>query len=138
MQKKWSRGSGTRALVDALRTEIEELREENARLRLEAQRPAGPGLAAARIGEIGARVAFTDEGDEAWESLTEASVLRDALLRVCRELATCALQVERQLTTLLPPTELDRRVRDRRRVPNHPQAPGSVEGTAAVGLEEAS
>lgn len=142
MKKRlWPQRAGARALIEDLRALLLELQEENARLRVEAQRPTSPGRAAERISEVADALRFTDEGDEAWEALAEASVLRDALLNVCRELANCALQAERQLTTLLPPPELDRRVRDRRRSqpgrphPNGSHGPG---GRLGAELEEAS
>jgi hypothetical protein len=116
------------ATIQALREEVATLREENARLRLESQRALTPGRAATHIREITSSCeAHPQEmGDDAWQVLTDAHVLRSALLAVCRELHTSAGQLERALETGVPISELDRRVRSRahlRSVPTPSQEP---------------
>ncbi len=101
--------------ISTMRAEVQDLREENARLRLDHQRPIAPAETADRLRQrVEEATAFSDAGDDAWAALTEASVLRDALLNVCQELAVCASTIERQLVSMTPAPEIDRRATDRR------------------------
>jgi hypothetical protein len=66
----------------------------------------------------------SDEGDDAWTALTEATVLRDAMLAVCRDVQAAMRNVEVQLSSGVPITELDRRRTDRApQMPQMPQTP---------------
>lgn len=102
--------------------EVELLRYENAMLRSEQQRSLSLGKAGERVREnLGDKLgdgaapptSGTDEGDDAWTALTEATVLRDAILAVCRDVQAAMRNVEVQLSSGVPITELDRRRTDR-------------------------
>lgn len=113
--------------------ELELLRYENAMLRAEQQRALSLGKAGERAREQLANVATspgihqggaqgairggigagTDEGDDAWSALTEATVLRETMLAVCQDLQNAMRHVQVQLSSGVPITELDRRKSDR-------------------------
>lgn len=97
--------------------EIELLKYENAVLRSEQQRALSLGKVGERIrGELGNVVTSgTDEGDEAWGALMEATVLRDTLMSVCQDLQTALRHVQLQLGSGVPIPEHDRRRIDRGR-----------------------
>lgn len=96
------------------RTDLEQLNEELARLRLERHRT----LNLAEVGRSARAIAeATVDSDEAWHAVTEAQALRASLLGVLRDLQTAAGQLERQLGTVTPAAEVDCRVApDRRRL----------------------
>ena len=105
--------------------ELELLRYENAMLRAEHQRTLSLGKAGERSRERLANIVTsgTDEGDDAWSALTEATVLRDTLLAVCQDLGNALRHVQVQLSSGVPITELDRRKTDR-----EPQPAAAGEG----------
>jgi hypothetical protein len=109
--------------------ELELLRYENAMLRAEQQRTLSLGKAGERSRERLANVVTsgTDEGDDAWSTLTEATVLRDTLLAVCQDLQNALRHVQVQLSSGVPITELDRRKTDR-----EPQPAAAGEGSRIV------
>ena len=109
--------------------ELELLRYENAMLRAEQQRTLSLGKAGERSRERLANVVTsgTDEGDDAWSALTEASVLRDTLLAVCQDLQNALRHVQVQLSSGVPITEHDRRKTDR-----EPRSAAAREGLHAV------
>lgn len=94
------------------------MRAENARLRLERQAPLSLGATAER-----ARVLLADSpdleaapgDDSAATTLANAYMIRASILAVCEDLETTIGQLSLRLQTGAPPSELDRRVRDRRR-----------------------
>jgi hypothetical protein len=102
-------------LVARLREEIEGLKQENALLRSEQQRPLSLGAAAGAIrGQLlPAAADSTDQGDEAWAAVTDATVLQATIVSVCQDLQTAIHHVQTQLTTGIPVSELDRRATDR-------------------------
>jgi hypothetical protein len=114
------------------------LKEENAVLRSEQQRPLHVGKAAAVIRDrVTALAALaTDDGDDAWGALAATTVLRETLVAACRDLETAIHHVHVQLTRGIPAPELDRRRTDR-----HPDrwlrggevvAPGAIEPKEAL------
>lgn len=112
------RGDAEQAqLVARLREEIDLLKQENALLRSEQQRPRSLGQAAGAIRRLPAQANRLDddgdEGDEAWATVTDATVLKATLASVCSDLQTAIHHVQRQLTTGIPAPELDRRVTGR-------------------------
>jgi hypothetical protein len=109
--------------------ELELLRYENAMLRAEQQRTLSLGKAGERSRERLANVVTsgTDEGDDAWSALTEATVLRDTVLAVCQDLQNALRHVQLQLSSGVPITELDRRKTDR-----EPQTAATGDGMHTV------
>jgi hypothetical protein len=119
-----------RAELGDLRQELQVMRAENARLRLERQAPLSLGATAER-----ARVLLADSpdleaapgDDSAATTLANAYMIRASILAVCEDLETTIGQLSLRLQTGAPPSELDRRVRDRRRA--KAKAAAEVAGT---------
>jgi len=113
--------------------ELVALREENAKLRLEGQRALDLGRATERIRDAvaTATVAGDAEGD-AWDALTEATVMRTALLAVCEDLQKAVGITERRLRTQIPGPELDRRLGDQ---PQGPWAGAANRRAKAMGVD---
>jgi hypothetical protein len=137
----WRRGRGADE-ASALREQLDRLTAENMRLRLEQQRPLSLGAVSAQLAATAdalangsgagetpvATPAGTATGagegagrdaaaalDEAQHQLARASTLRATVLDVVQSLQVAAAQLERQLVADVPLTEVDRRVRPRRR-----------------------
>ncbi|MDP9395369.1 MAG: hypothetical protein M3Q27_14435 [Actinomycetota bacterium] len=104
------RGRGERALA-ALREEVERLREENARLRLDAQRPLHLLTVAETVRSLSDAPA-PDAADEMRHELAELMTIRTGWLAVLRDLQTAGAQLERRLSLGTPSSEIDRRVRE--------------------------
>jgi hypothetical protein len=110
-------------LEDLLR-EVEELRGENARLRMDATRPASMQDARARLAEIAGRYKTVGEGaihgtkqdrlDEAWHLMAEAQRVRSSLMSVLSDLAAACGQLSRQMAIDGGSMEIDRRITERR------------------------
>jgi hypothetical protein len=108
---------------DELRLEVERLQQENMRLRLETQRPLSMGKLADELAQLATGLGDSpdpnasdavDAVDAAHHVLASAEVTRQTVLNVLESLTIAAAQLRRQLETDVPPTELDRRVHDRR------------------------
>ncbi|WP_369051977.1 hypothetical protein [Kineococcus terrestris] len=130
----WQRSGGSAEELEGLREEVARLTQENLRLRMEQQRPAGLhhvqrqiARHAAAGGEAAERAAAREEAaDEAVHALAQAETARRAVLDVLDSLVVAAGQMQRQLTEGVPLAELDRRVVDRR-------SPGRVGDGRAAG-----
>ena len=104
--------------VSTLRGELERLHEENARLRLDAQRPLHLLTVAEKVRAcVPSPEAGAEAADEARQLLVDTMVLKTAMLAVLRDLQTAAAQLERRLELDAPNSEIDRRVRDREHIP---------------------
>ena len=101
--------------VAALRSEIAELREENAQLRLAPHRnDAAEPLAALRrladrladglddAGAPGSASPADAAADAAWQAMTDVLVMRDVLLEMCAQIRSVADQMARRLERLGP------------------------------------
>ena len=103
--------------IELLEQELEELREENARLRVEQQRPLDPFAVAAQLDDAGRALAIRDataadgSGGDAQQML-DLGVVREGLIEVCSRLQTLSGQLHRQLSDGTAAPEIDRRVRD--------------------------
>lgn len=121
----WNRWRGAGAADDevtVLRAWVEQLTQDNMRLRLSQQRPSSPGQLADNLQDLGAElgslaVTSADAGDEALHDLAQARAIRRSVTDVLVQLQVVAAQLERQLVGELPIAEIDRRVMDR---PTHP------------------
>jgi hypothetical protein len=85
----------------ALYTELTLLREENARLQTEQYRRPNLGTVleqARAVADTGAQGA--DAADEAAQMLADGLVVRESLLKVCRELAAMLASLEANLLTI--------------------------------------
>jgi hypothetical protein len=108
--------TSVQAALDAARIEIERLREDNHRLRTERLRGAGIGAAVGRAaGVAGTAAEIEDRRDQAWHKGVEVLVLQEMLLDLCMSVERAMIAVRAQLADGIPPTELDRRLVDRRR-----------------------
>jgi hypothetical protein len=102
--------------LTAVHAELEELRDENARLQLERQRLASTADAADTLRDrLRTLERAADSADEAWHVLAGSAVLRDTLLGVIGDLERTLRVARHQLLSDTPVTELDRRTEDRRR-----------------------
>lgn len=105
---------------DSLRLEVERLQQENMRLRLEAQRPLSMGKLADEFAQLARSLHESadpdpsDTVDSAYHVLSNAEATRQAVLNVLDSLTIASGQLRRQLEMDVPPTEVDRRVHDRR------------------------
>jgi hypothetical protein len=89
--------------LERVETELVLLREENARLRLErAQRPdAGPMIE--RLKTLSAiEPPDHDHRDEAWHLISQALVMRDVLIDVCKEIGQTTITLQTRLSDLAP------------------------------------
>jgi hypothetical protein len=87
---------------EALEAELVLLREENARMKVDAARPPGPGRAVERIRGVAAAAEAApakepDGGDEAWHALAEATMLREVLTDMCDEVQGAIAAVQNRL-----------------------------------------
>jgi hypothetical protein len=105
---------------DALRREVDRLKQENMRLRLQTQRPLSMGKLADEFAELTRSLDVpvesdpSDTVDAAYHVLSSAEATRRAVLGVLESMCTAAAQLRRQLESDLPSSEIDRRVQDRR------------------------
>ena len=103
--------------IAALRSEIAELREENAQLRVAPHRnDAAEPLATLRglAGRFAAGPQHVDVSgsaspgdaaggaDDAWQAMTDVLVMRDVLLEMCAQIRSVADQMARRLERLGP------------------------------------
>lgn len=102
--------------LHALRQELDVLRAENARLRLERETPASIGAASERAHALLAapRPDPERDADSAATMLAEAVLVRSSVITVVEELQITFARLLQQLRSGAPAVELDRRVRDRR------------------------
>lgn len=102
--------------VEDLQAELERLRDENMRLRLDRQRMLGAASSADRVRELAdAMRSAADSTDDTWQVLADSEALRDELIDVVAEVRRAMSAAEERLLSGTPATELDRRSRDRRR-----------------------
>jgi hypothetical protein len=95
------------ALIDALEADALLLREENARLRVKLESSPDVGHVIERLRALTTpRSSDAEHGDEAWRLFTEAIVLRNALIEVCKEIGEAMASLEARLESLTAPSEL--------------------------------
>jgi hypothetical protein len=87
--------------LERVESELVLLREENARLRLErAQRPDA-GSMIERLKTLSADQSPShDHRDEAWHLVSEALVMRDVLIDVCKEIGQTTITLQTRLSAL--------------------------------------
>ena len=105
MKVRLWRGQTTRddEVLAALQGELGLLREENARLQAERGRPLDPGRVADDVRVLAAAAGQVDAcGDDAWHVLTEALVLREALLDLCQGVELAMVTLADRLQALAP------------------------------------
>ena len=100
------RSIGGRSGVDAgylerVETELVLLREENARLRFErAQRPDAGSMIERLKSLSAAQPPNQNHRDEAWHLISEALVMRDVLIDVCKEIGQTTITLQTRLSDL--------------------------------------
>jgi hypothetical protein len=110
----------------ALQQELDVLRAENARLRLQRQVPASLGAASERSrARLDEALPADEREDAALTDLANAAMIRASVIAVCQEVRTTFAQLEQRLLSGVPLAEQDRRVNERRS--------GSVERRGANG-----
>lgn len=145
----------TEQVIRDLEHEIAELREDNARLRSDDQRPIDPHALAAQLDDaaramsLGAGAVVEPSADDR-QALLDLHIARQGLIEVCSRLQVLAGQLHRQLTEGTPAPEIDRRVvqtdvaDDRRRPDDGGGSPADLDaatgdgpgGEALVGADE--
>jgi len=114
--RNWFRGADPAGdEITVLRAWVEQLTQDNMRLRLNQQRPSSPGQFAHNLRELSSELAALpptseDAEDEALHALAEAQMVRRTVVDVLVNLQVLAAQMERQLIGELPHAEIDRRV----------------------------
>lgn len=96
------RSDGRGEQEHALEADAMLLREENARLRVKLEQPPDVGHVIERLRAISA-YPTSEDSDDAWQLLTEAIVMRNALIEVCREIGQAMGALEARLSFLEPP-----------------------------------
>jgi len=99
--KPWAVEARSNDPMAALHTELTLLREENARLQTEQYRRPNLGTVleqARALADSGAHGA--DAADEAAQMLADGLVVRESLLKVCREMAAMMASLEATLLTI--------------------------------------
>jgi hypothetical protein len=124
MKSPFKRHSRQSEYLEDLLRQVEELRGENARLRMDATRPASLQDARTRLAEIAGRYKTVANGaihgtqqdrlDEAWHLIAEAQQVRSSLLSVLADLALACGQLSRKIEIDGGPMEIDRRITERR------------------------
>jgi hypothetical protein len=94
-------------VIDALEADALLLREENARLRVKLEAPPNVGHVIERLRSIPAppeepSPSHEEHGDDALHLLTEAIVMRNTLLEVCKEIGQVMAGLEARLESLTP------------------------------------
>ena len=91
---------------EALEAELALLREENARLKVDAAKPPGPGRAIERlrgVAELGSAppaADAVDQADDAWQALSEATMLLEVLSDMCAEVQGAISAVQNRHRTV--------------------------------------
>jgi hypothetical protein len=102
LRKRLEHGSD-QTLVETLHAEILLLREENAQLRTKLERAPELGDVVEQMRAFTVRTGTTeDAGDHAWHLLTEAVVVRDSLVDLCRRTSEAMGTLEDRLQELDP------------------------------------
>lgn len=87
--------------VERIESELVLLREENARLRFErAQRPDAGSMIERLKSLSAAQPPDQDRHDEAWHLVSEALVMRDVLIDVCKEIGQTTITLQTRLSDL--------------------------------------
>jgi hypothetical protein len=101
--RKRIESSSDQSLVETLHAEILLLREENAQLRTKLERAPELGDVVEQMRALTVRTETTeDAGDHAWHLLTEAVVVRDSLVDLCRRTSEAMGTLEDRLQELNP------------------------------------
>lgn len=98
-----TRNGSDAGYLERTEAELALLREENARLRMErAQRPDAGSMVERLRTLSAAPVPEEDVRDEAWHLISEALVMRDVLVDVCKEIGQTAITLQTRLNALTP------------------------------------
>jgi hypothetical protein len=90
-------------LIEALEADALLLREENARLRVKLEAAPDPGHVIERLRLLPTGSNKADGNDDAWQMLTDVSVMRTSLIAICQEIGQVMAKLERSLEALTPP-----------------------------------
>jgi len=97
--------------VERIESELVLLREENARLRFErAQRPDAGSMIERLKSLSAAQPPDQNHHDEAWHLVSEALVMRDVLIDVCKEIGQTTITLQTRLSDLA--LDLPKRIAD--------------------------
>jgi hypothetical protein len=95
------RSGGDAGYLESIQSELVLLREENARLRFQRAQPPGADSMIERLKALSvAQPPSEDTRDEAWHLISEALVMRDVLIDVCKEIGQTAVILQTRLSAL--------------------------------------
>jgi hypothetical protein len=89
--------------LDALQADALLLREENASLRVKLERSPDAGSVIERVRTVSASLTHGDGEDDAMQLYSEAIVMRNTLMEVCREIGQAMVSLEARLNSLATP-----------------------------------
>jgi hypothetical protein len=95
------RSSGDAGYLESIQSELVLLREENARLRFQRAQPPGADSMIERLKALSvAHPPSEDSRDEAWHLISEALVMREVLIDVCKEIGQTMITLQTRLSEL--------------------------------------
>ena len=94
------RSSGDAGYLESIQSELVLLREENARLRFQRAQPPGAESMIERLKALSVASASEDHRDEAWHLVSEALVMREVLIDVCKEIGQTMITLQTRLSEL--------------------------------------
>src|SRR3954454_11991361 len=80
------RAAGDAGYLESIQSELVLLREENARLRFQRAQPPDADSMIERLKALSVASPSEDHRDEAWHLVSEALVMREVLIDVCKEI----------------------------------------------------
>jgi hypothetical protein len=87
--------------LESIQTELVLLREENARLRFQRAQPPDADSMIERLKALSvAQPSSEDHRDEAWHLVSEALVMREVLIDVCKEIGQTMITLQTRLSEL--------------------------------------
>jgi hypothetical protein len=87
--------------LESIQTELVLLREENARLRFQRAQPPDADSMIERLKALSvAQSPSEDHRDEAWHLVSEALVMREVLIDVCKEIGQTMITLQTRLSEL--------------------------------------
>ena len=122
------RSGGDAGYLESIQSELVLLREENARLRFQRAQPPGADSMIERLKALSvAQPPSEDHRDEAWHLISEALVMREVLIDVCKEIGQTMITLQTRLS------ELGLDLPDRMAPPAHERHAALASPTATAG-----
>jgi hypothetical protein len=94
------RAGGDAGYLESIQSELVLLREENARLRFQRAQPPDADSMIERLKALSVASPSEDHRDEAWHLVSEALVMREVLIDVCKEIGQTMITLQTRLSEL--------------------------------------